>query len=84
MSKTLRIDQTRNFFEIWFDERDSHPFSATEVNTLTIPSLLRRDGATGMLRSLTMERSVSALRASHGNVFWLDMGVVAVMVVVLE
>ena len=67
-----------------FDERDSHPFSVTEINTLIIPSLLRRDRATGMPRSLTIERNVSALRVSHGNVFWLDMTVAVVMVVVLE
>jgi hypothetical protein len=79
----LRIDRTRRFFETQFDETDSHPFSVTEINSLIIPSLLRRDRATGMPRSLTIERNVSALRLSHGNVFWLDMTVVAVMVVVV-
>ena len=67
-----------------FDETDSRPFSVTEIRTLIIPSLLRRERATGMPRSLTIERNVSALRVSHGNVFWLDMTVAAVMVVVLE
>jgi len=36
-----------------------------------------------MPRSLTIERKVSALRLSHGNVFWLDMTVAAMMVVVV-
>ena len=31
-----------------------------------------------------MERNVSALRVPHGNGCWLDMAVVAVMVVVSE
>ena len=66
----------------WFGGTDSHPFSATEVSTLTIPSRLRRDRATGIPRSLTIERNVSALRLSHGNAFWLDM--VMVVVVVLK
>ena len=58
-----------------------HPFSVTEINSLIIPSLLRRDRATGMPRSLTIERKVSALRQSHGNIFWLDMTVATVMMV---
>ena len=68
---------------IVFSRRDSHPFSVTEIKTLIIPSLLRRDRATGIPRSWTMERNVSALRVSHGNVFSLDMTVAAVMVVVV-
>ena len=84
MSKRSGIDQTRRAIKTRFDETDSHPFSVTEINTLTIPSLLRRDRATGMPRSWTIERNVSALRVSHGNVLWLDMAVAAAMVVVSE
>jgi len=62
----------------------SKPFSVTEIRTWIIPSLLRRDRATGMPRSWTIERNVSALRLSHGNVFWLDMWGAGVMVAVLE
>lgn len=68
----------------WFDETDSRPFSVTAANTLTIPSLLRRERATGIPRSWTIERKVSALRVSHGNVFSLGMAVTGAVVVVIE
>lgn len=86
LSMSKRSGPTRGvaFVGRRFDKTDSHPFSVTEINTLIIPSLLRRDRATGMPRSWTIERNVSALRLSHGNVFWLDMRGAVVMVAVLE
>ena len=69
VSKHSESNRRVVFVGQWFEETDSRPFSVTEINTLIIPSLLRRDRATGMPRSLTIERNVSALRLSHGNVF---------------
>jgi len=84
-SEFSRIETRRVVFMEGRRFENSHPCSVTEINSLIMPSLLRRDRATGMPRSLTIERKVSALRSSHGNAFWLDMTVVvAVMVVVLE